>query len=89
MTKKIYTIKDARTVRGLIKRDSRIVTVRSYDSGWVAKKYGWPAPGKARQWDLQEDGTLKFRTFGYDRKRTHGAGPNWTALSAAGGRLAT
>ena len=87
--KKIYSITDARTVRGLMKRDPRIVTVRSYDSGWVANKYSWPAPGKAREWNLQEDGTLKFHTISYDRKRPHGAGPNWTALSAAGGRLAS
>ena len=84
--KPVRTIKDARTVRGLMRRDKRIVHVRSYDDGWVANAYHYAAPGNFREWWLK-DGELKHRTGSYDRKRPHGIGPNWVAFSAAGGRL--
>ena len=72
------------------RKDKRIVQIRVFPDGWLPNSYNWPAAGRrfiferngARQWRLA-------RVEGIDRKRAHGEGPEWTAVSERGGTLAS
>ena len=72
-------------------KDKRITAVTVYADGFVPNSYRYPCPGKCHRFERNPD-TQRFRYAGsttYDRKRTHGVGPNWVGLSAKGGRLAS
>jgi len=76
-------------VAKIFARDPRIVAVREYEDGFVPNSYYWPAPGTAREWVVQEDGTVKEFTLVYDRKRSFGRGPKLVGYSERRGRLAS
>lgn len=73
-------------IKKIFDSDPRIVTIREYLDGWVARAYRWPAPGRAVE--HYRDGAPTREWF-YDRKRPHARGPSWVASSAKGGTLRT
>lgn len=77
------------TVVKLFNSDPRVVRVTYYADGWVPNAYRWPAPGRAEVWTRRPDGSLDGIEITYDRKRSHGKGPTFVAVSARGGRLAS
>ena len=85
-----------------VENDSRIVKVLFYPEGFVANSYKYPCPrvrvvytmdeilhrhGVVKNWLAA--GLYKRTQETYDAKRSNGIGPNWTALSVKGGRLAS
>jgi len=74
------------TIDEIFALDSRIVTVRVYQDGWVPRAYRWRAPGRMLVYTRGAAAPIE-RT--YDRKRACGRGPGWVAFSERGGRLAS
>lgn len=68
-------------------KDPRVRTVIWYPEGFVANNYKYPAPGKRTIWNRDQYGEITKHVQTYDRKRTHGRGPTFVALSEKGGRL--
>lgn len=81
---------NSKSAKAAARKDPRIVEINFYPDGWVPMSYRWPSPGVmlvyrrngAQHWVLHSEKKI-------DRKRHHGRGPKWVALSAAGGRLAS
>ena len=65
--------------------DDRICSVIVYHDGFVPNSYRWPAPGRRTRYSRNGEKVEEK----YDRKRSHGNGPRWVALSEKGGRLAS
>lgn len=74
-------------VKDAIRADRRIVEVVIYHDGWIPNSYRWPSPGACTVWTIVDGRWTRSETT-YDRKRSHGAGPDWVGRSAAGGHLA-
>jgi hypothetical protein len=70
----------------LYEEDNRIAQVTYYLDGWVANSYRYRAPGKCIRVIIDQHGATA-KESSYDRKRAHGRGPQWVAMSAVGGRL--
>ena len=71
------------------RKDQRIVEIRAYPDGWVAKSYRYTILGKRHTWVKKQK---RWNYKGYelvDRKKSFGRGPDWVGLSEKGGRLAS
>lgn len=74
----------AKQRRKIFTSDPRIVSICEYPEGFLPNAYKWRAPG-TRYVSRIVDGRLKRTTQSYDRKRSGGRGPTWTALSERSG----
>ena len=71
-------------------KDNRIVELHDYPNGWVNNSYKWRCPGTRRTFRRNGAGHwVHTANTAIDRKCHGGNGPEWVAVSEAGGRIAS